>query len=66
MKILKNFDEERVIAAKKEFDLIGNKLKHKNIVKATEMFVGARDIHIVMEFVDNAKELGDCIGEYGD
>lgn len=30
------------------------------------MFIGAREIHIVMELVENGKELGDCIGNYGD
>jgi hypothetical protein len=30
------------------------------------MFVGAREIYIVMELIENGKELGDCIGEYGD
>jgi serine/threonine protein kinase len=38
VKIMRNLDEERVAAAKNEFDLLKS-LKHSNIVKVEEFFV---------------------------
>ena len=66
VKIMRNFDEERLQVAQKEFEIIHDVLDHENIVKAKELFVDVKEIHIVMELVEEGKELGDTIKDYGE
>jgi serine/threonine protein kinase len=58
---MKNYDEERVAAAKNEFDLLKS-FKHPNIVRVKEIFVTVKDIYMVMELVKGV-ELFDKIAE---
>ncbi|CDW82279.1 protein kinase domain containing protein [Stylonychia lemnae] len=61
VKIMRNLDEERVAAAKNEFDLLKS-LKHSNIVKVQEFFVTHKQIYMIMERVEG-QELMDRISE---
>jgi serine/threonine protein kinase len=45
---MKNYDEERVAAAKNEFDLLKS-FKHPNIVRVKEIFVTVKDIYILLK-----------------
>lgn len=48
---MRNLDEERVNAAKNEFELL-KKLEHPNIVKVKEFFVTHKSIYMVMERIE--------------
>ena len=61
VKIMRNHDEERILAAKNEFDLLKS-LRHPNIVRVKEFFVTVKEIYMVMELVDGV-ELFDRISE---
>lgn len=47
---MRNLDEERVNAAKNEFDLLKS-LRHSNIVRVKEFFVTPKQIYMIMELV---------------
>lgn len=49
--MMRNLDEERVLAAQNEFDLLKS-LKHPHIVKVKEFFVTSKQIYMVMELVE--------------
>jgi serine/threonine protein kinase len=59
--MMRNLDEERVMAAKNEFDLLKS-LKHPHIVEVKEIFVTNKQIYMVMELVEG-QELFDRISE---
>lgn len=61
VKIIKNFDEERVVFTRKEFEMLKN-LNHKHIIKVHEFYVNSREIHMVMELV-KGQELFDRISD---
>jgi len=61
VKIMRKFDEERLLAAQNEYDLL-KKVKHKNIVKVKEFFPTDRELYTVMEYIDG-QELFDRISE---
>lgn len=61
VKIMRNLDEERVNAAKNEFDLLKS-LRQSNIVRVKEFFVTHKQIYMIMELVDG-QELMDRISE---
>ena len=48
---MRNLDEERVLAAKNEFDLLMN-LKHPHIVEVKEFFVTTKQIYMIMELIE--------------
>lgn len=50
MKILRNLDEERLMIARQEFDLLKT-LRHPNIVRVKEFFVTPKEIYMIMELV---------------
>lgn len=58
---MRNLDEERVLVAKQEFDLLKG-LKHPNIVTVKEFFVTPQELFMVMELVRGV-ELFDKICE---
>ena len=58
---MRNHDEERILAAKNEFDLLKS-LRHSNIVRVKEFFVTSREIYMIMELVVGV-ELFDKISE---
>jgi serine/threonine protein kinase len=61
VKIMRNNDEERVMAAQNEFDLLES-IRHDNIVKVKEFFVTPKEIYMIMELI-NGVELFDKIAE---
>jgi serine/threonine protein kinase len=61
VKIMRNLDEERVNAARNEFDLLKS-LKHPHIVKVKEFFVTEKSIYMIMQLIDGC-ELMDRISE---
>lgn len=58
---MRNNDEERVLAAKNEFDLLES-IRHENIVQVKEFFVTPKEIYMIMELIDGV-ELFDKIAE---
>jgi serine/threonine protein kinase len=50
VKILRNLDEERLMIARQEFDLLKS-LRHPHIVRVKEFFVTPKEIYMVMELV---------------
>lgn len=65
VKIMREDDEEKILASKKEFE-ITQKLNHPNIVRSIEMFVNdqKKEVHQVMDFIDG-QEILDQIAELG-
>lgn len=65
VKIMRTDDEEKMNAAKSEFNLM-KKLNHENIVEVKEIFVEnfKHRIYTLMEYIDG-KELFDTIVEEG-
>eukprot|EP00347_Sterkiella_histriomuscorum_P009234 403342006 len=65
VKEMREDDEEKILAAKKEFE-ITRRLDHPNIVKSIEFFVNdlRKEVHQIMEFIDG-KEILDQIAEFG-
>ena len=53
VKVVREEDEEKIIAHQNEFD-ITQELCHPNIVRSTEIFVNTsrKEVHIVMQYVD--------------
>lgn len=58
---MRNLDEERVNAARNEFDMLSS-LRQSNIVRVKEFFVTHKQIYMIMELVDG-QELMDRISE---
>ena len=48
---MRNLDEERVLAAQNEFELLKS-LRHPNIVRVKEFFVTVKEIYMVMELIN--------------
>lgn len=61
VKIMRNLDEERVNAARNEFDMLKS-LRQPHIVSVEEFFVTQKSIYMIMELVDGC-ELMDKIAE---
>lgn len=58
---MRNLDEERVNAARNEFEMLKN-LEHPYIVKVKEFFVTHKQIYMIMELIDG-QELMDRISD---
>jgi serine/threonine protein kinase len=50
VKIMRNLDDERVLAGKNEYELL-LRLDHPNIIKVKEFFVTDREIFMIMELI---------------
>ena len=61
VKIMKNYDEERVLAAENEFNLL-LAVNHPNIVSVKEILKTEKEIYMVMEFI-KGEEMMDRITE---
>ena len=61
VKIMRNHDEERLLAAKNEYDLL-KKIKHEHVVKVKSFYPTEREIYTVMEYIEG-QELFDRISE---
>jgi serine/threonine protein kinase len=61
VKIMRNHDEERLLAAQNEYDLL-KKITHEHVVKVKEFYPTEREIFTVMELIDG-QELFDRISE---
>ena len=58
---MRNLDEERVLAAENEYNIL-KRLQHKNIVQTIDFFITDMEIYNVMELV-KGQELLDAIAE---
>jgi serine/threonine protein kinase len=58
---MRSDDEEKIIAAQKEFDLM-KQLDHPNVVKVADIIIVPGTVNIIMEFIDGM-ELFDAIAE---
>lgn len=48
---MRNLDEERLFAAKNEYDLL-KRIKHEHIVKVKKFYPTNREIYTIMELID--------------
>ena len=62
-KVIREEDDEKRLAHKKEFDITSN-LEHPNVIKSSKYFYNelTKEIHIVMDYIDG-KEVLDLIAE---
>ena len=58
---MRNHDEERLLAAKNEYDLL-KRVTHEHVVKVKKFYPTEREIYTVMELIDG-QELFDRISE---
>jgi serine/threonine protein kinase len=54
VKIVREEDEEKIMAHQNEFKIMSEDLNHKNIVKSKEIYINhiRKEVHQVMDFVD--------------